>query len=113
MDYSKVVGDIGVQVASEAAEASAALAKGIMDIISESSETTADDAAFPWIQKIAGTAFRVVGDKYLAKRHPGLGKVAASFGSAMNGAYYLDLFRRMGVRATRRAAERLQGQGNP
>lgn len=111
--YSKVVGDVGVQVGCELAEGGAALAKGIMDMIASNTESTADDTAFPYVQKAVGSGFRIFADKWVAKRQPGLAKVMSAFGSAMNGAVALDFFRAHGVAATRRAAERLQGRSSP
>lgn len=111
LSYAAVSSDLGVQVGCEVAEVTAALLKGAMDMVSESSESKADDTAFPLIQKATGSAVRFLADRYVSKKHPGLSKVMSAFGSGMNGAVALDFLRSHGVKATRRAAERLQDRG--
>lgn len=107
--YSAISSDMGVQVGCEVAEATAALLKGAMDMVAATSETKADDTAFPILQKATGSGVRYLADKFVSKKHPGLAKVMSAFGSGMSSCVSLDFFRARGMKATRVAAERLQG----
>jgi hypothetical protein len=102
-----------VQVGCEAAEFTAALVKGYMDMYATNSESTADDTAFPVLQKGIGSGMRALGDFLVAKKHPALAKVMSAFGSSMSGTVYLGWVQQNGVKATKRAAERLQGGSTP
>ncbi len=106
--YAAVSGDIGIQIGCEVAEGMGALLKGALDMVADSTETTADDTAFPILEKAIGSGARVLADMRLSRKHPGFAKVMSAFGSSLSGTVYLDWLRKYGAKAALRNAERLQ-----
>lgn len=104
-DYARVTGDVGLQLVCEVGEVAGTLLVGAMDAVSAASSTTADDTAFPIVQKAVGSGMRAFGDMWLAKRHAGLAKVVSATGSAINGAVAYAYLQRAGLRVQKRMKE--------
>lgn len=83
--YKQVVGSLPIQVSIEVAEGLFSLGSVAVDILAASTKTTADDFAFPVVQRVLTSAARFASQRYLVKYSPELAAVVAHGFSAMNG----------------------------
>lgn len=104
--YQQVTGNLPIQVSQTVAEALFALGSVGIDVYTNSTASKADDLAFPVIEFSVATVGRYLGQKYLARKHPGLAATISSGFSAMNGD-------RIGTTIRGKLASFLQPSGPP
>lgn len=104
--YAQVSKSVPIQVASSVSEATMALLGTAMDVVADSTDTTADDKALPYVKLGIGTGLRVLGDVFLSRKHAGLAKVVSAGASAMNGQTWGRAFERTAVKTAGTVARR-------
>ncbi len=107
--FAKVVGSVAVQIGMEIAEGGMALLSVGLDTVAQTTESTADDLAFPIAKKGVASLGRLASGMWVAKKSPELAAVASAGFSSLSGCEYKGYFQRHGIMATRRVAEALQG----
>jgi len=96
--YAAITGDFGIQVGCSISEMLAGLATTAINVAVQSTETRADDKAFPWVMGGIANLARYGASKYVAKKHPGLAAVMSAGASASSGVVWSQKALEWGVK---------------
>lgn len=92
----------GVQIGASLAEMGMALASSTADLAVQFTDTTVDDTVVSVLKPVIGTGMRLLAGR-VGRRHPALGYIMGSAGSALNGDYFGSMFRAKGLAALKSA----------